>query len=375
MASWVLAGGLADLQSLSAADQGIGVAILSLDLFDRLALYKELKPDQQAELLLASVYNDLRLLVDEPAVRCRQAVRMLREMQEKYATVPGKLAIDLPISRQDWREAVVGASEQLLGTPGFKPYERSIALNLWLTRAGLCPLVHYAFERWFEIGSYGRMVSADVVDDLADLSTTFLFRLIPVEHVPISLARIGTGAYSHVYRSGDGKSIFKVPRNLAARSFASHDEHVASLYAKESGLAAFIPEHLGFDHDTSVIQREFIDGTAGVELLTREDFRNAPLGLDQLEQIYETACEIYRNDGINFDIHPGNMRWRDKDKRWILVDLGPMPTIGADYFPRHSFREYFKKVWLDLHELIASVPIRSLDIEIPLREVAQDARP
>ena len=273
--------------------QAIGVASLSLDLFDRLALYKGLQPSQRAELLLASVYNDLRLVVDEPAVRYRGAVRMLREAQEKYATGPGKLAIDLPISRPGWREAVVAASEQLLGTPGFKPYERSIALNLWLTRAGLCPLVRYAFERWFEIGSYGRMVSADVVDDLADLSTTFLFRLIPVENVPISLARIGTGAYSHVYRSSDGKSIFKVPRNLAARSFASHDEHLASLYAKESGLATFIPEHLGFDHDTSVIQREFIDGTPGVELLTREDFRKAPLGLDQLEQIYEAACEIY----------------------------------------------------------------------------------
>lgn len=336
---------------------------MPLDLFDRLALYSEIRPDQQAELLLATVYNDLRLVADEPAVRYRRALQMLRDMREEHSHTAGKLAVNLPVSRPDWRGAVVAASEQLLAVPGFKPYERSIALNLWLTGAGLCPLVHYAFDRWFEIGSYGRTVSADVVDDLADLSTTFLFRLVPVQQAPTSLPRVGTGAYSHVYRSADGKTIFKVPRNLASRSFASHDEHVASGYAKRSGLAAFIPEHLGFDPATSIIQREFIPGTEGVELLTRADFREVPFGLDQLEQIYETACEIYRKDGINFDIHPGNMRWSDEGQRWVLVDLGPMPTIGADYFPRGSFSKYLQKVWLDLHHLMATVPIRSLDIE------------
>jgi hypothetical protein len=104
----------------------------------------------------------------------------------------------------------------------------------------------------------------------------------------------------------------------------------------------------------------------GVDLLTTPAFRNAPFAMDQLEDLYKVACDIYRADGINFDIHPGNIKWDDERGRWVLVDLGPMPVIGADYFPRNSFARYFRKIWLDLHHLMKAVPIRSLDIEIPM---------
>jgi hypothetical protein len=347
---------------------------LYLDLFGRLALSGSLPPHQQERLLLAAAYNDLRLFVDDPALRQQQAVRLLDYARE-LASPGGELSVGVRVPRDGWRAEIVAASEQLLTTPGFKPWERGAALNVWLAREGLCPLVHYAFERWFEIGSYGRRLPAEIVDDLADLSTTFLFRLVPVDEALVAGTRMGTGAYSHVYLCGDG-TVAKVPRNLAARAFASQDEHAASLHARDSGLAPFMPAHLGFDEDTGIIRREFVPGIMGADLLVMPGFRDAPFAIDQLEHLYEAACEIYRADGINFDIHPGNIKWDGNGERWVLVDLGPMPVIGADYFPRNNFARYFRKIWLDRHHLMKAVPVRSLDIEVPLTtSPAQPARP
>jgi hypothetical protein len=336
---------------------------LHLDLFGRLSLYGTLPLRLQERLLLAAVYNDLRLTVDDQTLR-RQRAALLLDYSRELAKPGGKLAVGLQLTRDSWRETIIAASEQLLATPGFKPWERGAALNHWLAREGACPLVHFAFERWFEIGSYGRQLPPDVVDDLADLSTTFLYRLVPDDQRPPGGRLMGTGAYSHVYLCDDG-TVLKVPRNLAARAFASHDEHAASLYATGSGLAPFIPKHLGFEEDTGIIRREFVPGTMGVDLLATPAFREMPFALDQLEQFYRIACDVYRSDGINFDIHPGNIKWDENGGRWVLVDLGPMPVIGADYFPRNSFARYFRKIWLDLHQLMKAVPIRSLDIEIP----------
>jgi hypothetical protein len=333
------------------------------DLFGRLALTGSLPPHQQGRLLLAAAYNDLRLVVDDPADRLRRAVLLLDQARE-LGKPGGELSVDARVTGDGWREEIVAASEQLLASPGFKPWDRAAALNVWLAREGLCPLVHYAFERWFEIGSYGRRLPADVVDDLADLSTTFLYRLVPAGEGLAPGRWIGTGAYSNVYLCGDG-TVAKVPRNLAAKAFASREEHVASLYARDSGLAPFMPAHLGFDEDTGIICREFVPGAMAADLLATPEFRAAPFALDQLEYFYEVACEIYRADGINFDIHPGNIKWDDAGRRWVLVDLGPMPVIGADYFPRGDFSRYFRKIWLDRHHLMKAVPVRSLDIEVP----------
>jgi hypothetical protein len=347
---------------------------LHLDLFGRLGLYSTLPPHQQERLLLAAAYNDLRIVVDDTALRQRQSIQILDYARE-LAKPGGKLSVGIHLTQREWREGIITGSEQLLTTPGFKPWERAAALNVWLTEEGMCPLVHFAFERWFEIGSYGRPLPADIVDDLADLSTTFLYRLVPVKQGTVAGTRMGTGAYSHVHLCDDG-TVLKIPRNLAARAFASHDEHVASLYAASSQLAPFIPNHFGYQEDTGIIRREFVPGTMGVDLLTTRAFREAPFALDQLEHIYKASCEIYRTDGINFDIHPGNIKWNPDAGRWVLVDLGPMPVIGADYFPRDGFARYFQKIWLDLHYLMKTVPIRSLDIEVPWPiSPAQPSRP
>jgi hypothetical protein len=336
---------------------------LRLDMFGRLSLYGTLSADTQEKLLQAAAYNDLRLVTDDPDLRNQQAVSLVRRARD-LSGPGGRLEAKIPLTRDDWRSQVTAASEQLLTTPGFKPWERGAALNYWLAAQGACPLVHFAFERWFDIGSYGRELPPEIADDLADLSTTFLYRLVPDTPVRAEGRLIGAGAYSHVYLGDDGTAL-KVPRNLAGRAFAAAEEHAASLRAADSGLAPFIPVHLGFDEDSGVIRREFIPGTMGPDLLARREFREAPFELGQLERLYVTACEIYRADGLNFDIHPGNIKWDDGNGRWVLVDLGPMPVIGADYFPRDSFARYFRKIWLDRRRLMETVPVRSLDIGIP----------
>src|SRR5258708_4370855 len=117
---------------------------LHLDLFGRLSLYGTLPPRLQEGLLLAAVYNDLRLVADDPVLRRQQAVSLL-DYSRELAKPGGKLTVDLQLKRDGWRETIMAASEQLLTTPGFKPWERGAALNHWLAREGACPLVHFAF--------------------------------------------------------------------------------------------------------------------------------------------------------------------------------------------------------------------------------------
>ena len=194
---------------------------MHLDLFGRLGLYGTLPTHQQEELLLAAVYNDLRIVVDDPELRQRQSVELISYARELGK--PGRrLSVGINLTSSDWREGIIAGSEQLLTTPGLKPWERAAALDIWLAGEGMCPLVHFAFDRWFEIGSYGRNLPADIVDDLADLSTTFLYRLVPVRQSTLPGKRMGTGAYSHVHLGDDG-TVLKIPRNLAARAFASYD--------------------------------------------------------------------------------------------------------------------------------------------------------
>lgn len=208
------------------------------------------------------------------------------------------------------------------------------------------------------------------LDRLADLSTTYLYRLIDMPMI-MKGEVIGRGAYSDVVRVANNM-VDKVPRNLASKSFASHDEFCASQYAAKSPLAPYIPRLVSYNPDTGVIRREYIEGKSGFELLGDKMFIVEPFGIDQIREIYEIVNEVYFKDGINFDIHPGNFKWDGGRRRWFLVDLGPMPAIGAEYFPRHSFEDYMKKIWFDLRQLMVDVPIRSLDIVAPSNSLPLD---
>lgn len=335
-----------------------------MELFNKMALFGKVLTEQQREhLLVAALYNDLRLYEDAVDVRVSHIQRMFSLQKDALTGKFSKVKLDLPITRDNWQEQITEAHQQLLLIPGTKPFERSFVLNVWLYRSGFCPLVRYAFDQWHELDA-SPLNAKKNIENIADLSTTFLYRLVPVTEAITTPNLLGAGAYSNVYASDDGLSIYKVPRNLASRDFASQEEFEASNYALNSGFTPYLPKLLSYDQTTGVIQRELIRGTTGFKLLGSEAFVKEPYALDQIKDIHSVACDIFHKDGINFDIHPGNMMWADDRHQWVIVDLGPMPTIGAEYFPRDNFKNYFQKIWLDLYGLIVDVPIRSLDINL-----------
>jgi len=336
-----------------------------MDLYDRMALFgKALSQPQREVILITSLYNDLRLYEDSPTARLALVQQFIDPQSGPYQKKFSGLKLDKQLHRVNWQCQISQASRYLSAIPGTKPLERSFVLNLWLFKLGFCPLIHFAFDQWYDFGTH-TVNDKKLIDELADLSTTFLYRLVPVSSSPASMQLIGVGAYSNVYRSADEKTAFKVPRNLAALSFAHEEEYRAYNYAQNTTLADFLPSGMKFDKRSGVIERQYIEGTTGFKLLAREDFLKQPYGFEQLKEIFEAACLHYYQNRINFDIHPGNLMWSHPIQRWFLVDVGPMPEIGANYFPRHDFQTYFKKIWLSLYGLMATVPIRSLDIDMP----------
>lgn len=335
----------------------------SSDLYNRLSLFGEfLNPNQKRYFLLIALYNDLRLFEPDPEKRLVYIKELCISTHLLWENFNCKQF--LPINKDNWQEQIIQANRTLSWIPGTKPLERSFVLNRWLVDKGLCPLVHFAFDQWYEIGQLGDEENKIVLANLADLSTTFLYRLIsvPVPETFVNNSLIGGGAYSNVYRSNDDQVVFKVPKNMASYHFASEEEYQASRFAETTYLNPYIPKTLSFDPQTKIIQREFVVGVSGFELLQDPDFRSFPYAIEDIKAIYHAACNIYRTTGVNFDIHPGNIMWSIIKNNWILVDLGPMPSIGAEYFPRDSFEDYFQKIWLDLNDLMINVPIRSLDI-------------
>jgi len=333
-----------------------------MDIFNRMSLYGHLSEDQKEHLLLAALYNDLRLFEDGANARRVKIQRLFAcekgALTDRFSCVRIKTKID----KENWREQIAQVSSLLGSIPGTKPFERAFVMNAWLSREGLCPLIRYAFDQWNEIPS-APSSSGFALDDIADLSTTFLYRLIPVQETVRTSHKIGGGAYSNVYKSDDGKTAYKVPKNMASLKFASQDEHSASIFALNTSLAPFLPKTIGFDPTTGIIEREFIKGIAGFDLLKKNPTVREIKAIDQLQDLHRAAGVILEKSGINFDIHSGNMMWCEEKSRWILVDLGPMPKIGSDYFPRSSFKDYIQKIWIDVYRLMVDVPIRSLDID------------
>ena len=334
------------------------------DLYNRLHLFgRFLNEKQKRHLLLAVLYNDLRLFEDSPEKRLAY-IRQFLSSNCSHTQIYNEQRLDLQMNVNNWQEQIIRANYTLSWIPGTKPLERAFILNKWLVEEGFCPLVHFAFDQWYEIGLSTIKTDLTALEYLVDLSTTYLYRLIPVSEPFVTKSLLGVGAYTNVYRSNDGFIAHKVPKNMASYYFASEEEYKASRFAEKTDLAAYIPRTLRYNPQNRIIERELITGTGGIELLQDPGFRSNPFAIDDLRGIYDAACSIYTTSGINFDIHPGNIMWSKDRKNWVLVDLGPMPYIGAEYFPRDSFELYFKKIWLSRNYLMDNVPFRSLNIVI-----------
>ena len=258
----------------------------AMDLYDRMALFGSLFTKQEREsILLATLYNDLRLFEDCPQKRHKIMKKLLDPLTNDFKNKVKKITLVKP-NKENWQSQIVGASHQLLQIPGTKPLDRSFALNIWLYQSGLCPLVHFSFDQWYDLNLPGAGHGERMVEALSDLSTTFLYRLMPVTEPVITDQKIGSGAYSNVYLSENGKSIYKIPRNVASFRFAAHEEYLASLHALKTGLARYMPNLLSYKEEEGILEREFIKGTTGFDLLAenREFFNDSQI-LQQIEDV------------------------------------------------------------------------------------------
>lgn len=330
-----------------------------MDLYERIKLFSQFTQPQKEALFDAAIYNDARMNVYEPKKRLRliKEISLARGVDLKAAF--NKCSGISDICASSWKKDLLDAYQWVSQKSGLSPVERSIVLNKWLSEQGLCPFVHYAFESWHSPSS------EQDVHNLADLSTAYLYKLVPVSVPEVDEKFIGMGAYGKIYQSLDQRTVIKYPYNLAAKAFVNFWEAEVYKIAKDRKLGAYLPAFFQLNEESGVIRKSFVSGVSGWLLLENDDFRKQPYEMAQLEEIYDDACAIYREYGVNIDIHPGNFQWNEEQRRWYLVDFGSMPEIGAEYYPRDSFKEYMQKIWFDLHRLMVEVPIRSLDIDVP----------
>ncbi len=335
------------------------------EIFRRLSLYGYLSTEEQGKLFAAASCNNSRIIGNSLESAFQLIAQSSKSLKPCFQE-----AASLDITESNWIERLLEVERSLIN-PGSHPLQRSYALNMWMVRNGLCPLLQYAFDEWHQLDGSDHNFSVNKIKNIAELSTAYLYRLIelnPVIKAPI----LGEGSYNYVVQHG-ASSVAKIPRNLAAKDFINHQEINANQAALKTGLRKYLPDILSYDEDTGVIIKDLVDGKIAWDLLGSPDFRSAPYALNQVKDIYLSACSLYKEEGINLDIHPGNFCWSDSKGTWFLIDAGPMPQIGASYYPRAGFEEYFKKIWLDLHRLVAEVPIRSVDLDfVPVSTAIQN---
>ena len=332
-----------------------------MDLYDRLAYFKKISNKQKILLFFGAIYNDARFLVSDKSTRF-EFVKKLIEEHPRLVSPLNEGRWLLPITKTNWEKDIFEAHKKLTTIPNMRPMMKSFILNRWLCYHGFCPFVHYAFFKWHDIKK-----KLDIIN-LAELSTTYLYKLVP-NRLPFrdkSVEFLGEGAYNKVYLAKNKETILKYPKNLAGLIFMNGLEILAYNTALNSSLTKYMAPVVSFDEKNAIIEKKYIEGVSGWELLKNKSFRKKPYAITQLQEIYKEARDIYLKTNINIDIHPGNFQWSYSELKWYLVDYGSMPEIGADYFPRNSFESYFQKIWLDLHELIKKEPIRSLDISFSL---------
>lgn len=326
------------------------------ELFRRLSLYGKLGLEDRKKIFCAARHNNNRLLKGSLLRMAGTDLIASEGLRERFRDASGS-----DISESNWIDKLLEI-DRFLVKPGTHPLQRNYMLNIWLAKQGLCPLLQYAFDEWHQPDASNRNFSYDKMKDIAELSVAYLYRIAELTPQPTGNS-LGTGSYNYIL-AHEASSVAKIPRNLAAKNFINLEEIKAYQAAIITRLGQYLTDIASYNDETGVIIKEFVPGRTAWDMLENDDFRASPYALDQLKDIYVSACSFYEKTGINLDIHPGNFCWSEHKQQWFLIDAGPMPQIGASYYPRTGFEEYFQKIWLDLRQLIIDVPIRSVDISI-----------
>ena len=345
-------------------------------LFQRALLFHDCPADIKRKIIFACASNDIRFI----KAKTQQQAELLDHLKvwslnDHYPTqyifeTIGKilqadlksLQASLQIEKASWLTTL----STVLSTNHCQTTDlwiQSVLRNLILFSNGFCPLLNFAFGVW-----RWKDLSPHRISDLIELSTAYLYRLAPLRSNPqyASNKVCGEGAYcfivEHRLYPNSSNTICKTPKNLAAELFVNQQEARVLQHLSLTPLSPYIPKFLGYEERTGALYRTYVEGVLGHKLLATPFFSEQPESIEILKNIYHLFREQAHLLGICFDIHPSNFIWSEKLKSWFLIDLGPMPKIGSDYFPWDSFELYFKKIWMERYERMEKEPIRSVDL-------------
>lgn len=284
-------------------------------------------------------------------------INMLREDIPTIKIIE-KIAIRIPSDGSDFLKKLLEI-ETLLKSKRYDKWEASTIINICLIRNNFCPLLRFAFDRWYDITPHN---SRTLIPYLIEFSTEYLYRLIRVNKIINSGVHLAEGSHNSLFLFKKTKTIKKIPKSIGAKYFINDLEIKITKLLLKSKLKEYIPRLISYNITTKIIIRQYIEGKTGHALLTSDFFNNNAEATKDLKKFFRIYKKIRKKLKINLDIHPGNFVWSINKKKWFFVDTGPIPIIGSEYFPLNSFKNYFQKIWLDRHRRIKELPIRSVDL-------------
>ena len=298
---------------------------------------------------MVCIRNDARYYYPLTGIDAETVITYVREKTEEFQ------AVDIQICEESFVDNYIRARnyvENMYQT--FPEFIRAEFVNSLLQINNICPMLNYAFDRWYYSSDDS---DSQHIIELAELSVTYLYRIIPLEKT-ITNNVLGKGAYG-ILRRIQEKVVEKIPMNYAAFLFANEEEWENFQILKHTDLVKNIPILIAFDMHSKKLVREYILGMTGHELLLKNQMDENKI--NSLKDVFLRIRQVEAIYGIRLDIHPANFVWSDEKSQWFLFDLGSVPYIGFDYYPE-SFDTYYEKIWKERLERMKKFPIRSVEL-------------
>lgn len=298
---------------------------------------------------MVCIRNDARYYYPLTGIDAETVITYVREKTEEFQ------AVDIQICEESFVDNYIRVRDYVENMyQTFPEFIRAEFVNSLLQINNICPMLNYAFDRWYYSSDDS---DSQHIIELAELSVTYLYRIIPLEKT-ITNNVLGKGAYG-ILRRIQEKVVEKIPMNYAAFLFANEEEWENFQILKHTDLVKNIPILIAFDMHSKKLVREYILGMTGHELLLKNQMDENKI--NSLKDVFLRIRQVEAIYGIRLDIHPANFVWSDEKSQWFLFDLGSVPYIGFDYYPE-SFDTYYEKIWKERLERMKKFPIRSVEL-------------
>lgn len=298
---------------------------------------------------MVCIRNDARYYYPLTGIDAETVITYVREKTEEFQ------AVDIQICEESFVDNYIRVRDYVENMyQTFPEFIRAEFVNSLLQINNICPMLNYAFDRWYYSSDDS---DSQHIIELAELSVTYLYRIIPLEKT-ITNNVLGKGAYG-ILRRIQEKVVEKIPMNYAAFLFANEEEWENFQILKHTDLVKNIPILIAFDMHSKKLVREYILGMTGHELLLKNQMDENKI--NSLKDVFLRIRQVEAIYGIRLDIHPANFVWSDEKSQWFLFDLGSVPYIGFDYYPE-SFDTYYEKIWKERLERMKKFPIRSVGL-------------